>query len=119
VTPSRSENLKIELLDSPKGARVIQLTGPMTLRDVFDFQEIARQDHVKPVIVDIAGTPYMDSAGLGAIIGIYAACQRTGRGFGIVGVAPRIQTLFQVTGCAGMLPCFDSIEAADAAVVKR
>ncbi len=118
MTPIRSENLKIELLDSPKGARVIQLTGPMTLRDVFDFQEIARQDHAKPVIVDIAGTPYMDSAGLGAIIGIYAACQRTGRGFGIVGVAPRIQTLFQVTGCAGMLPCFDSIETADEAIVK-
>jgi anti-anti-sigma factor len=119
VTPSRSDNLKIEILNSPKGARLIQLTGPMTLRDVFEFQEIARQDHAMPVIIDISGTPYMDSAGLGAIIGVYAACQRTARGFGIVGVTDRIRTLFKVTGCDGMLPCFDSLDAAEAVVVKN
>ena len=119
VTPSRSEALKIEVIDSPSGARVIQLTGALTLRDLFEFQEVARQDHTKPVIVDIANTPYMDSAGLGAVIGIFAACQRTNRGFGIVGVTPRIRTLFQVTGCDGMLPCFDSLEAAEAAISAR
>ena len=116
MIPSRSENLQIEILDSPQGARLIKLTGPLTLRTLFEFQETARQDAAKPVIIDIGGTPYMDSAGLGAIISIFASCQRTSRGFAIIGVTDRIRTLFKVTHCDGMLPCFDSLEAADASL---
>jgi anti-sigma B factor antagonist len=116
VNPSRSEDLKIEILDSPKGARVLRLTGPLTLRTLFDFQDVSRRETSKPVIVDITNLPYMDSAGLGAVISIFASCQRTHRGFGIVGVSDRIRTLFEVTHCDGLLPCFDSIESADAAI---
>src|SRR5580658_4490474 len=101
------------MLDSPKGARLIKLSGPVTLRTLFEFQEAG-----KPVIVDIAQVPYMDSAGLGAVISIFASCQRTSRGFAIIGVTERIRTLFQVTHCDGMLPCFDSLEAAEESVAK-
>jgi anti-sigma B factor antagonist len=107
------------MIDSPKGARVIKLTGPLTLRTLFEFQEAGRRDAAKPVIIDITGTPYMDSAGLGAVISIFASCQRTSRGFAIIGVSDRIRTLFQVTHCDGMLPCFDSLEAADESLAKR
>jgi anti-anti-sigma factor len=119
VTPSRNEDLQIEMLDSPKGARLIKLSGPVTLRTLFEFQEAARKEAGKPVIIDIAQVPYMDSAGLGAVISIFASCQRTSRGFAIIGVTDRIRTLFQVTHCDGMLPCFDSIEAAEASVIKH
>jgi anti-sigma B factor antagonist len=119
VTPGRSENLQIEMLDSPKGARLIKLSGPLTLQTLFEFQEAGRRDAAKPVIIDIAQVPYMDSGGLGAVISIFASCQRTSRGFAIIGVTDRIRTLFQVTHCDGMLPCFDSIEAADASLAKH
>jgi anti-sigma B factor antagonist len=109
----------IEMLDSPKGARVIKLTGPLTLRTLFEFQEAGRLDAARAVIIDITGMPYMDSAGLGSMISIFASCQRTGRGFAIIGVSDRIRTLFKVTHCDGMLPHFDSLEAADESVVKR
>ncbi len=113
MTPGRSEDLKIELLDSPKGNRLIRLTGPLVLRSLFEFQATARKETGKSVILDISDVPYMDSAGLGAVISIFASCQRTNRGFGIVGVSPRIKTLFEVTHCDGLLPSFESIEAAD------
>ena len=116
MTPGRTDELKIEVLDSPKGARILKLNGPLVLRSLFEFQEIARQETTKPVIVDIAGTPYMDSAGLGAVISIFASCQRTNRGFAIIGVSQRIRTLFEVTHCDGLLPSFESLEAADTAV---
>jgi anti-anti-sigma factor len=118
VTPSRSEDLTIELIDSPKGARVMKLTGPLTLKTLFDFQQVSRQQTTHPVIVDFSAMPYMDSAGLGSVISVFAHCQRTDRGFGIVGVSERIRTLFEVTHCDGLLPCYDSLEAAEAAVVK-
>jgi anti-sigma B factor antagonist len=118
VNPSRSEELKIEILDSPKGASIIRLTGPLTLRTLFDFQDASRREITKPVIVDITNVPYMDSAGLGAVISIFASCQRTKRGFALTGLSERIRTLFEVTHCDGLLPCFVNIELADAAVTK-
>lgn len=118
MNPSRSEELKIEILESPKGASIISLAGPLTLRTLFDFQDASRRETSKPVIVDINRVPYMDSAGLGAVISIFASCQRTHRGFAITGLSERIRTLFEVTHCDGLLPTFDTIDAADAAVTK-
>jgi anti-sigma B factor antagonist len=115
VTPSRSEDLTIQMLDSPRGARLIKLTGPLTLKTLFDFQQASRAETARPVIIDLSDVPYMDSAGLGAVISIFASCQRTGRAFAITGVSERIQTLFEVTHCDGLLPCFESVQAADEA----
>jgi anti-anti-sigma factor len=117
MTPSRSEDLKIELTTTPKGVRVMKLTGPLTLKTLFDFQTVARTETTHPVVVDVAGVPYMDSAGLGSVISVFASCQRTQRGFGMVGVSDRIKTLFEVTHCDGLLPCFDSIDKAESAVL--
>ena len=116
MTPSRSEEIKIEISDCSQGARVLKLTGPLTLQTLFDFQETSRQDHSKAVIIDISAVPYMDSAGLGSVIGVFTSCQRINRGFGIVGVSERIRTLFKVTNVDGLLPCFNSLEEAEAQV---
>jgi len=118
VTPSRSDDLKIELLDSPQGARLIRLSGPLILRTLFEFQDGARKEAEKPVIIDLTEVPYMDSAGLGAVISIFASCQRTNRGFAILGVSQRIRTLFEVTHCDGLLPTFNSLDAADASISR-
>ncbi len=116
MTPGRSEELKIEILDSPKSARILRLTGPLTLRTLFEFQDASRRENTKSVIVDIGGVPYMDSAGLGAVISIFASCQRTQRGFAIIGLSERIRTLFEVTHCDGLLPCFPDLDSADASM---
>jgi len=97
--------------------QLIKLSGPLTLRTLFEFQEAARH-HAGPLVVDAAGVPYMDSAGLGALIGIFASCQRTGQKFGISSVPERVQVLFEMTGVAGMLPCFATVEDAEAAVIS-
>jgi anti-sigma B factor antagonist len=96
----------------------MKLAGPLTLRTLFDFQDASRREVSKPVIIDITNVPYMDSAGLGAIISIFASCQRTNRGFAIIGLSERIRTLFEVTHCDGLLPCFATLDEADAAVTK-
>jgi anti-sigma B factor antagonist len=115
---SRSEALKIELGDGAQGARIVKLTGQLTLQTLFEFQTTARQQAGKSLVVDISGVPYMDSAGLGCIISVFASCQRSNRGFAIIGVTDRIRTLFEVTHVDGLLPCFSSLDAAEAAVMK-
>jgi anti-sigma B factor antagonist len=118
VTPLRSETLKIDKSVGSKGAWILTLTGPLTLQTLFDFQQASREETAKPIVLDVTAVPYMDSAGLGSVLGMLASCQRIKRGFGLVGVTPRIRTLFQVTHVDGLLPCFDSLESAESAVMK-
>ena len=118
MQPTNQEHLEIQTESTARGALVLKFIGHVTLRTLFDFQEAARREASLPVIIDLAGVPYMDSAGLGAVISVFASCQRTKRGFGIIGVADRIHTLFQVTKVDGLLPCFSSLEEADVAVTQ-
>lgn len=115
---SKSENLKIEVVDGSHGIRILKLSGPFTLQTLFEFQQMARQEAAHPIVVDITDVPYMDSAGLGCVISVFASCQRTNRGFALIGSSPRIKTLFEVTHVDGLLPCFESLDAAEAAVAK-
>ena len=115
MTPS-SQPFTIETLESPSGAKILKLSGPLTIQTLFDFQHEVRAETSKALIVDLAGVAYMDSAGLGCVVSAFTTCQRTNRGFGITGIAARIKSLFAVTHVDGLLPCFDSLEAADAAI---
>jgi len=119
VNPGKSsEELTIELIDSPSGARIMKLHGALTLKTLFDFQLVSRQQASHPIVVDLSAVPYMDSAGLGSLISIFASCQRTGRGFAMTGISDRLRTLLEVTHCDGLLPCFDTLDAAETAVAK-
>jgi anti-sigma B factor antagonist len=119
VTPGRNEDLQIEIINRPSGVQLIKLSGPLTLRTLFEFQEVARRHAQHPLVVDAEGIPYMDSAGLGTIIGIYASCHRSGQKFAISNVPERVQVLFEMTGVKDMLPCFPSIDDAEAAVISK
>jgi anti-sigma B factor antagonist len=118
VTPGRNEDLLIEIVNRPSGVQVLKLSGPLTLRTLFEFQETARHHAQHPLVIHAAGIPYMDSAGLGAIIGIFASCQRTGQKFAISSVPERVMVLFEMTGVRGLLPCFNSLDDAEAAVTS-
>lgn len=119
MTPRPPEALAIEFSDGANGSRIMKLTGALTLQTLFEFQAAARQDTSKPMVLDISGVPYMDSAGLGSVISLFASCQRTNRGFAIIGLTERIRVLFEVTHVDGLLPCFPSLEAAESAVTRR
>jgi anti-sigma B factor antagonist len=108
--------MKIEIVESPKGARIMKVEGPLTLKTLFEFQQASRELTSHSIVIDITAVPYMDSAGLGSLISVFASCQRTNRGFGITGVSDRIRTLFEVTHCDGLLPCYATLDAAEIAV---
>jgi anti-sigma B factor antagonist len=107
------KELKIEVETAASGIRIYRLAGPLTLNTLFEFQDLTRADADSAVVIELSGVPYMDSAGLGAVLGILASCHRKGRGFGITGATERIQTLFSVAGVDGMIPTFGSVELAE------
>lgn len=112
------DELKIETLKGASGASILRLTGPLTIQSLFEFQDLCRKESSPAIVLDLSGVPYMDSAGLGAVLGVLASCQRHGRGFGVAGVTDRIRTLFAVSRVAGMIPLFDSVELAESKLQK-
>lgn len=112
------EELKINAADGQNGARILRLEGPLTLRTIFDFQTMARQEGNAPIIIDLSGVPYMDSAGLGSILGLFASAQRKQVGFAVAGAADRIVTLFKVTHVEDVLPSYLTVADAEADLAK-
>ena len=105
--------LRIESVDSATGARILKLDGPLTLQSLFEFQDAVRADATKPLILDFSKVLYMDSAGLGSVVGAFTSCKSRNRSFAITGMNDRIKTLFTVTHVDGFMPCFDTLEAAE------
>ena len=115
VTPG-AQRFTVETLAGASGAKILKLTGPLTIQTLFDFQSVVRAEASKPIILDISQVAYMDSAGLGCVVSAFTTCQRSHRAFAITGITDRIKSLFAVTRVDGLLPCFESLEAAEAAV---
>jgi len=90
--------LVIEELAGPQdGQHVFRLVGPVVLTTVFDFQSKLRTDTSKTLIIDFTKVPYVDSAGIGALVGAYVNRQKDGRSLLLVGVSERIRHALQVT----------------------
>lgn len=96
------------------GSRILRLTGPLTLSSLFDFQTALRTDPPALLILDLNGVPYMDSAGMGAIINYFVSCQRHGRKLIVAGVNGRVMELFKMTKVDGLLTLVSTVAEAEA-----
>ena len=93
----RDETLAVEKVPAPTGQRVLRLTGPLVLNSFFAFQTIVREDATPLLVLDFSGVPYIDSAGIGALVGAYVHRQKDGRQLMLVAVSPRVHTALKVT----------------------
>ncbi len=83
------EPLVIEDLAGPQeGQRVLRLTGPLVLSTLFDFQAKVRTDNSRTLMIDFTKVPYVDSAGIGALVGAYVTHQKDGRSLYLIGREP-------------------------------
>ncbi len=96
------------------GTRIIRLTGPLTLNNVFGFQGALRFGEAPQTILDLSGVPYMDSAGMGAVINYFVHCQKENRKFIVAGVSLRVNELFKLTKVDKLIPAADTVEDAEA-----
>jgi anti-sigma B factor antagonist len=95
--------------------RVLQLNGPVTIATLFDFRDTVRAEKTsKTVILDFAHVPYVDSAGVGAIVNAHVSCVNSGRRLILVAVADRIRALMKVTRVEQVLTIYPTLEEAQA-----
>src|SRR5690349_2757715 len=92
------EPLQIEdLAGTHDGQRVIRLSGPILLSNFFQFQSLVRGSTSPNLILDLTQVPYIDSAGIGALVGAYVTHQKEGRSLALVGVTERVHNTLKVT----------------------
>jgi anti-anti-sigma factor len=96
------------------GTRILRLVGPLTLRNLFKFQEELQQG-LKPslAILDLTGVPYMDSAGMGALINYYVHCEKNSIRMTVAGVSSRVMELFKLTKVDTVIPLAATAEEAE------
>jgi anti-sigma B factor antagonist len=108
--------LQIEdLPGSHEGIRILRLSGPLTLTNLFGFQSQLRADNSRNLILDFSNVPLADSAGIGALVGAYVTRQKTGRSMGLVGVNQRIHNALEVTRVTNFFRFFDNVADAEKA----
>lgn len=92
-----SDDLLVERLGPVFGQGVLCLHGPMTAENLVPFQNAIRNEAASIVILDLTGVPYIDSAGLGALVSAYISCHKLGRQLVLAGINERILKLFEIT----------------------
>jgi anti-sigma B factor antagonist len=112
--PMPQDPLQIEDLSSAEGQRVLRLNGPIVITNLFQFQSMVRGDTSKTLILDLSHVPYIDSAGIGALVGAYVTHQKEGRNLALVGVTERVRNTMQVTRVETFFKFYDSLAAAQA-----
>jgi anti-sigma B factor antagonist len=109
------EPLQIEdAANAPEGQRVLRLSGPILLSNFFQFQALVRASTSPTLILDLTQVPYIDSAGIGALVGAYVNHQKDGRRLALVGVTKRVRDTMQVAHVEQFFPFYDSVAAAQA-----
>jgi len=109
------EPLRIdEVTGSQQGVRVLRLSGPLVLTNLFEFQATVRADTSRALILDFSAVPLVDSAGIGALVGAYVNRQK-GRSLGLVGVNQRVHQALEVTRVKSFFRFFSTLAEAERA----
>ena len=95
----KTEPLTIEEVAGPQdGVSTLRLNGPLLITNLFEFQNKVRANTSNHLTIDFTEVPYIDSAGIGALMGAYVSRQKdSGRSMVLVGVNSRVRAALQVT----------------------
>ena len=107
--------LEIERVEDAGGSSVIfRLHGPLLLGNFFSFQSMVRSDQSNLLIIDVADVPYIDSAGIGCLVGAHVSREHSGRKLVLAGASERLLGMLKATKVDQLFTMAPSVEEARA-----
>ncbi|MCU1487452.1 MAG: Anti-sigma factor antagonist RsbV [Actinomycetia bacterium] len=100
------------------GLAAVAVRGELDIRSAPDLRAWlakALDDGVARIVIDLAGVEFMDSSGLGVLVGAHKRLARVGGRLSVVGVSTAVARLLSVTGLARV---FDVRDATGATLVS-
>lgn len=110
-----STPLTIESRREGEAAAVLALAGEVDVSNVGEARAAALsllEDGTKRLILDISGVTYMDSSGLGMLVGVLKRLRESEGELAIAGAAPGVKRLFEITGLEQIFSLYDDMAAA-------
>ena|ERR1700760_936819 len=104
--------LEIERIEDATGATVLRIHGPLLLGNFFPLQNMVRSDDAPLLILDVTDMPYIDSAGIGCLVGAHVSRENSGRRLVLVGANERLQTSLKVTKVDNLFTTSETVEQA-------
>ncbi len=83
----------------------LDLTSAAPLRDALD--ELIDRYREKSLVLDLADVDFIDSSGLGVILGRFR--RMSGRPLSLVGVRPAVKAVLELAGITSILPVADAV----------
>jgi anti-sigma B factor antagonist len=105
----RDEPLVIDDLGVQNQKRVLKLSGPLTIATLYDFQTLVRSNVGTGLVLDFTSVPYVDSAGVGALVGAYVRHQKEGHSLTLAGVNDRVRNTLKITQVESFFQYSDSV----------
>jgi anti-sigma B factor antagonist len=111
------ENLQVVKSEGSRdGQRILHVRGSLNIHTVFNFQEALRSETATELIIDFSGVPYIDSAGLGALVAAYVGAQKTARKLAFSGMNTQVRALIDMTHVSKLFKSYPTIKDAEAAL---
>jgi anti-sigma B factor antagonist len=98
ANPIPVSELQIETVRSPEET-LVRCSGRINSATTADLQSAVRSliPHTKRVVLDLTDVSYMDSSGLGAIVGLYLTARRQECQLKLINLNQRVKELFRLT----------------------
>lgn len=110
-------SLKVETRESD-GVTVVTCHGRIVLgEESAGLRETLKRALIssKHLILDLSGVSYIDSSGLGTLVGVYSSARAAGAEIRLAGLNPRLQDLLQITKLVTVFEVYDNVQQAIAA----
>ncbi|MEO5937021.1 MAG: STAS domain-containing protein [Terriglobales bacterium] len=103
-----------------QGVSVVTVSG----RIVFGEEANILRREVKPlvqaqspaVVIDLSEVTYVDSGGIGALVGLYTTARASGGQLRLAGANAKVKNVLEITKLTGILGMFASVDHAAAAL---
>lgn len=109
-----SDNLQIVASQGARGQTILSLKGPLNSQTALKFQDAVRSEPSQVLIVDFTGVPFVDSAGLGALVGIHVAARKAGRKIAFAAMNDQARALIEMMHIDQLIHPYDTIQDAEA-----
>jgi len=110
------EQMQIVTSDGARGEKILHLKGSLTTHTVFNFQEAVKKEGAATLILDFTDVPFIDSAGLGSLVGLHIGSRKAMRRLAFVAMNTQVRTLLEMTNVAQLFPAYNTVEEAEAAL---
>jgi anti-sigma B factor antagonist len=111
------DKLTMQMLDGAHaGDKVVVLDGVLNSETAFRFRDYVRQTETETLVLDMGRLRYVDSSGLGVLIGLYVSFERQCRRLLLAGLNDRIWELFRTCKIEDVFTRYPTVADAEHAV---